>query len=329
MKRKLVFQCIIVLLIVSFLFTNISYNSVKGRVEINLRKNLISVGQFVGYKALTSISKIKLHLHKLSGSHSLVDTSWDGQSSYVFQALLKRWPKHLTCNGSNMINFSDMRSNKSLAAFIVDIGAHDGIWLSNSHYFLQAGFGGLLVEPNPGTFSELKRTWPDSEIINSSKVLSFTSHQNKKVLQNSPKTTGCRNYVQPGTQKMVKSDIYIVEAAFGFNRSKGNIFDNSILLDATQSRVAESNTGNINIIPLPTLLEYVKVPKHFSVLSIDIEWESHNYVKVVRDVISKGWNPEFLILELRGNLDARSSLTKLGYEYLKTMRYDDIFSRIY
>ena len=299
----------------------------KGRVEINLRKHLISVGQYVGYKTLTSVSKIKLHLHSLSGSHSLVDTSWDGQSSYVFQALLKRWPKHVACKNLSIADFSNMRNDKSLAAFVVDIGAHDGIWLSNSHYFLQAGYGGLLVEPNPGTFSELKRTWPDSETINTSKILSFISHERKKILINSLNAT--QNNDRPSTQKMVKSDIYLVEAAIGFNRSKGDLFDNSILLDATQSEVTESNTGNINIIPLPTILEYVKAPKQFAVLSIDIEWEAQNYVKVVRDVISEGWHPEFLILELRGNLNARSSVIKLGYEYLKTMRYDDIFSRFH
>ena len=130
------------------------------------------------------------------------------------------------------------------------------------------------------------------------------------------------------TTKNKKQIISLVEAAIGFNQSKGNIFDKSILLDATQSEVKTCDNGSINIIPLPYLLEFVQVPKRFSLLSIDIEWEAKNYVKVLKDVISAGWDPEFLILELRGNLNARASIVRQGYEYLKTMRYDDIFSLV-
>ena len=324
MKRKIFFQCVIFLIVLSLLFTNIEYNSKSGRVEINLRKNLISVGQYIGYKALTSVSKIKLRWYDFTGLDSLVDTSWDGQSSFVFHALLNRWQNYLIYNQTN--HFGASSNEIQPARFVVDIGAHDGIWLSNSNYFLQAGFSGLLVEPNPDTFTELDRTWPRSKVINSSKISYHVIRKKEKISEHSVIAKNIHKNNLAYTTKNKKQIIYLVEAAIGFNQSKGNIFDRSILLDATQSEVKNCDNGSINIIPLPYLLEFVQVPKHFAVLSIDIEWEAQNYVKVLKDVILAGWHPEFLILELRGDLNARASIVRQGYEYLNTMRYDDIFS---
>lgn len=48
--------------------------------------------------------------------------------------------------------------NKKRNGFFVDIGAHDGISLSNSYFFeVNRAFDGLCIEPNPKVFELLKK----------------------------------------------------------------------------------------------------------------------------------------------------------------------------
>ena len=42
-------------------------------------------------------------------------------------------------------------------AYFVDVGAHDGITLSNTYLLEQNGWTGLCIEPNPALFEELSR----------------------------------------------------------------------------------------------------------------------------------------------------------------------------
>jgi len=47
---------------------------------------------------------------------------------------------------------------KNNSPYFVEIGAHDGMQLSNTHYFeKQLGWDGLCIEPNPETFSKLRK----------------------------------------------------------------------------------------------------------------------------------------------------------------------------
>ena len=128
---------------------------------------LIMVGQYIGYRFLTSANAIKIRLNNLRGQSALVDTSWDGQSAWVLQALQDRYPTLTIRNlgATTSIPTQPINGSNLPALYIVDIGAHDGIWLSNSHYFIQAGFSGLLIEPHPQTFKKLKRTWTKYRII--------------------------------------------------------------------------------------------------------------------------------------------------------------------
>ena len=50
--------------------------------------------------------------------------------------------------------------------FIVDVGAGDGEYISNSRYVLQSfGYKGLMIEMNPVPFKALKRLYKDSENV--------------------------------------------------------------------------------------------------------------------------------------------------------------------
>ena len=48
-------------------------------------------------------------------------------------------------------------SKNSCEQFLVDVGAHDGISLSNSYPLVKAGWRAILIEPNPAVFAKLQR----------------------------------------------------------------------------------------------------------------------------------------------------------------------------
>lgn len=50
--------------------------------------------------------------------------------------------------------------------FCVDIGAHDGVTLSNTRGMMEEGWQGCFVEPRPERYSELCRLYPDNWICN-------------------------------------------------------------------------------------------------------------------------------------------------------------------
>jgi len=51
--------------------------------------------------------------------------------------------------------------------FYIDIGANDGLIVSNTAYFdLNLGWGGICIEPHPRAFSELVKNRPNAKKIN-------------------------------------------------------------------------------------------------------------------------------------------------------------------
>ncbi len=50
--------------------------------------------------------------------------------------------------------------------FYIDIGAFDGIYLSNTYSFEKQGWEGICVEPHPDYFSLLKKNRPNSKCLN-------------------------------------------------------------------------------------------------------------------------------------------------------------------
>lgn len=56
--------------------------------------------------------------------------------------------------------FKLLQNDKRVLRFL-DIGAHDGILLSNTRALAEAGWGGTLVEPSPAAFCRLMKTYQD------------------------------------------------------------------------------------------------------------------------------------------------------------------------
>jgi len=72
----------------------------------------------------------------------------------------------LTSNKEFSFILNSMKRSKSfqkgiesgeIAKFVVEIGAFNGITISNSFNFFQLGWDGLLVEPTPSSFNDLER----------------------------------------------------------------------------------------------------------------------------------------------------------------------------
>jgi len=56
--------------------------------------------------------------------------------------------------------------------FYVDVGAYDGIVISNSYYFEQIGWAGVLVEPNPTKAALCRKNRPHSRVFECAAVSS-------------------------------------------------------------------------------------------------------------------------------------------------------------
>ena len=225
---------------------------------------------------------------RLAVSSSPVDTSWDGQAGFVWSEL-KRQP---LATGT--------------AALVVDIGAHDGVWQSNSFLMLQHGWRAVLVEPHPSTYRQL--------------------------LRNVGRKFG-------GRAKLVR-------AAVGLNGTEvgpgGGHAVTRGWLDGTENRVLHSNCTPTLIVAraahrrydgagacvpihsLPDLLARLHVPRRFGVLSLDIEWSGAAVAHALRQMLRRGYRPEVLIVE--NGAVARPWLeASYGYKHRLTARYDDVY----
>eukprot|EP00591_Stephanopyxis_turris_P009392 CAMPEP_0195515982 /NCGR_PEP_ID=MMETSP0794_2-20130614/6863_1 /TAXON_ID=515487 /ORGANISM="Stephanopyxis turris, Strain CCMP 815" /LENGTH=209 /DNA_ID=CAMNT_0040644491 /DNA_START=467 /DNA_END=1096 /DNA_ORIENTATION=+ len=187
------------------------------------------------------------------------------------------------------------------AKFVVDIGAHDGEWLSNSNFFIQNGFGGLLIEPNSKTFEMLKSSHPKAT------VLEFSSDLNRDGVAKNDKVM------------LLKAGIQINEG-----KGKGNIIDNG-WMDATEAKIEVTNKGDVDLASISFLLQLANVPKRFAVLSLDAEWPQSSTFAAVKQMVKAGFRPEYMILETSGNKDGKRIMAGLGYRWITTMRYDDIY----
>lgn len=68
-------------------------------------------------------------------------------------------------NGEDKIvlDFFKKKYGKDFKGTVLDIGANDGITLSNSHLFIRQGWRGVLVEPDPVAFTKLGFNYNESD----------------------------------------------------------------------------------------------------------------------------------------------------------------------
>lgn len=104
--------------------------------------------QVVGENLAQPVPLGRLHLGAAS-TDGVARESQDGEPTVLRQLV-------------RMIQGPDQPFVGSNRPWIVDVGAHDGSFLSNSSPFVRAGWDGLLVEPAPGPFASLKAVYRDT-----------------------------------------------------------------------------------------------------------------------------------------------------------------------
>ena len=100
-----------------------------------VRHGPLVVLQYAYFLVARSCTSLRVMLHR----GAAVDTSWDGQAGFVAEQLRQ------------------VPLAAGVERLVVDIGAHDGVWQSNSHLFLQLGWRAILVEPHLQSFASLRR----------------------------------------------------------------------------------------------------------------------------------------------------------------------------
>jgi len=188
------------------------------------------------------------------------DMSWHGQSSFVFNDAAKR---NIT------------------PGFVVDIGAHDGIYQSNSNYFLQQGYPGLLVEAMPETYA---------------KLVANVGKYKKAQMRNVPVS------LQDG------KPINLIRTGW-FNGTENRI-----------GSCLDDNSGScVKSVSLPKLLAENKVPKRSFLLSLDIEMGADEYLSMLESLKDSGRTFDYIVVENCQKPEKMASLgytflTQMGYD---------------
>jgi len=164
---------------------------------------------------------------------------------------------------------------------IVDVGANDGFYASNSFPFIARGWRAVLIEPHPGAYAKLQKL-----------------HAGK-----------------PGT---VCLNIACAEAAgerplyFGLNSPGGS--HSTLSTDDQLSRVRSKDFTMVRVERLATVLARQAVPNDFGILSIDAEGLDY---EVLLGLGLEEWRPRVIITEDYQPTDGpkREYLQKNGFRH--------------
>ena len=176
--------------------------------------------------------------------------------------------------------------------FFVDVGAYDGVVISNTYYFESIGWTGVLVEPNPRKAELCRRNRPRSRVYECAAV-------------SSPEIQRVKFLDVPG------GEIYSTVIPSEFNLSRLSQFGLSY-----EERWVDARTLN-------SMLEEAAAPR-IDLLSVDVEGAE---IEVSRGFDIKRWRPRLVILESprrRGD-DVRCYFTESGYVYRGSVAINDLY----
>lgn len=175
----------------------------------------------------------------------------------------------------------------------LDVGAHDGVWLSNTHFLEQErGWGGLLIEADPRCFARLEKN-------RSSKAVQVC-------------LDACDGYVQ----------FYIPNATDGLGGIAAQ--DTDSRPERLQARRAAGQTFEIRKMiarTLTSVLDESELPTHIDYMSIDIEGAE---LRAFKGLDLNKYSFGALTIE-RPNSELRKMLSKHGYRNLGQLVHDSLF----
>lgn len=179
--------------------------------------------------------------------------------------------------------------------FFVEVGAYDGVVLSNTYYFERAGWSGILVEPHPGKAQLCRANRPGSRVFECAAVGSANT-----------------------------ADIELIDVP------GGEVYSTVVPSDFNLQRLRDYGLSSRKILvrgrTLDSMLEEASAPA-IDFISIDVEGGE---LEVLKGFDIKRWNPRLVMIEsppLRSTEIRRYFVTK-GYAYLRSININDIYEML-
>jgi len=163
--------------------------------------------------------------------------------------------------------------------FFVDIGAHDGITLSNTYIFEQLGWKGICVEPQPDVFISLKSSCK----------------------------CDCYN-VAISSKSREKAEFFQVGADVLSGLNEGMTEERK---KWTENYGGKGKIINVRTITFNELMEKYPQKKHIDLLSIDVE--GHD-IEILKTIDFKRYSFGFLTIEKNDSDKIIEHMRQNGYE---------------
>jgi len=195
------------------------------------------------------------------------DSTWHGQFSALSPLLLGR---------------------PGIARTVVDVGANDGFYSSNSYPFIARGWRGLLLEPHPAAFAKARQL-----------------HRKRK--QVTLVNAACSDHEGELELQMFVADEGGSHSTLG--ESAGD---------------APGGSLRVKVHRLETLLDDCNIPSDFGLLTIDTE--GHDFA-VLRGVNLTRYRPQVIITEKNPDDEAKFAYLRANEYRLHTeLAYDTIWT---
>ncbi len=202
------------------------------------------------------------------------DSTWQGQFSALAPLLL---------------------SIKGMERTVVDIGANDGFFSSNSYPFIARGWKAILVEPHPQAFAKAK-------------------HLHRKRSKVTLLNAGCSDQEGDLELNTYADDDGGSHSFLGENGCRGE--DSARIL---------GHSHQVKVHRLDSLMKQFQIAPDFGLLTIDTE--GHDF-KVLRGIDLSQHGPRVIITEKNPDDGEKFSyLQANGYSLNRVLEYDTIWTR--
>jgi FkbM family methyltransferase len=177
--------------------------------------------------------------------------------------------------------------------FFVEVGAYDGIVLSNTYFFGQAGWRGILVEPNPSKARLCRANRPESRVFECAAV--------------APETP---------------ADVELLDVL------DGEVYSTLVPSEFNLERLREFGLSSRNVcVPARTLdsiLEEAAAPA-IDFVSIDVEGAE---LGVLQGFDIARWHPRLVMIECATARSPaiRRYFVRNGYAYLRSVGFNDVYA---
>jgi len=186
--------------------------------------------------------------------------------------------------------------NEKTDGFFLDIGANDGVSLSNTKGFEELGWKGICVEPNPDVFKKLIES-------RNCKCLNVALYNETKEVD----FLLCDGYTE-----MLSG---VVDE---YNAAHLNRIDNEIRSKGGSKRIVKVQTNRLE--------DFLDESQKIDVMFIDTEGSEYT---ILKSIDFNKYNIRFICFEnVYNDHDFKSLLENSGYRHIKRLNIDDVYEKI-